>query len=353
MIIRSSKEDVQEYVNSPALNQSKLKLLGISAQAFQDVKEPEMFFEEKEHFVIGKGVDNFITMGEPYFDEHYYVSRFSKPSAVIMSIVQELFANRNTNVWLDIPPDDILNIIVKHEYQPNWKPETKIKKISEEGEMYWFELCESEGKNILSIEQYSKIMSIITQLITHEYTKELFVHDAHEDAYYQMPIYFEVEGVLCKALLDMVIVNHETKEVIPYDIKTIGDYTKFFDYQSFKRRYDIQAAWYSEGLYQWMINNYPDYNLCTFRFIVASTTQKCDPLVFTTTVSFLNAGKFGFMKEQTYFVNGEEVYADAVYKGWKQLIEEYKWHEENSWSCDYEAFHHNGNFELSASFKRD
>ena len=344
---------MQEYINSPALNQSKLKLLGISAQAFQEVKDPEMFFEEKEHFIIGKGVDDFITMGESYFEENYYVSRFSKPSAVIMSIVQELFANRSTDIWLDIPSDDILEIIVKHEYQPNWKPETKIKKISEEGEMYWFELRESEGKSILSIEQYSKIMSIITQLITHEYTKELFVHDTHEDAYYQLPIYFEVEGVLCKALLDMVIVNHETKEVIPYDIKTMGDYTKFFDYQSFKRRYDIQAAWYTEGLYQWMINNYPDYNLCTFRFIVASTTQKCDPLLFITTPDFLNAGMFGFEKEVLHFVGQDEVYANSKYKGWKELLEQYKWHEENGWEHDYECFHTKGVFSLSSSFKRE
>jgi hypothetical protein len=44
-------------------NCGKLKLLSISAQAFQEVREPDLFFEEKEHFLIGKAVDDVITMG--------------------------------------------------------------------------------------------------------------------------------------------------------------------------------------------------------------------------------------------------------------------------------------------------
>ncbi len=353
MIIRSSKQEVEDYRNSEAVSQSKLKLLTVSVDAFKEVKEPEMFFEEKEHFIIGSAVDDFITMGEGYFEENYFIGSSSKPSALIMSIVQQVFQSRTADDFDNFFNQDLLPAIEAHNYQPNWKVETRIKKVSEEGESYWNELVQSEGKIVLSVEQDMKVKQIINQLFTHEYTKELFTPEDNEDIYYQVPIYFEHDEVFCKALLDMIIVNHSNKEVYAHDIKTIGDYTKLFHHQCLKRRYDIQASWYMEALLQWVGNNFPGYNVLPFSFIVASTTKQCPPVEFVTDVEFLNVGKFGVSLLYDYELN-EEIQTKVVKtKGWKQLLSEYKWHQQNGWDVDKDIAEANGVFFISSDFNRE
>lgn len=352
MIVRPSEKEVQDYIQSSALNQSKLKLLLVSAQAFQEVKEPELFFEEKEHFLIGKGVDDYITMGKEYFENNYHVGLPTKPSAVIMSIVHQLFATRDSDDWFSISPEIMLSVIDAHNYQPNWKVETKVKKISEEGEQYWNDLVFSEGKTVLSVEQYGKVEYIVQQILTHRFTKYLFEENENTDIYYQLPIYFVEKDIQCKALLDMVVVDHELKEIRPYDIKTIGDYSKNFDYQTKKRRYDIQAAWYQIALSFWANENFPNYEITAFSFIVASTTKQCDSLVFHASADFLNTGQFGYAS--VYFIeeNDELKEYSVEHKGIDQLLQEYKWHEENGWELDYESEMAEGHFIISGQYKR-
>lgn len=350
MIIRSSKQAIQDYVESSAVNQSKLKLLGISAQAFQEVKEPDLFFEEKEHFLIGKAVDDAITMGEGYWNEHYYISNITKPSDTIMSIIQQVFQSRTSDNLFD---NDILSAIEAHNYQPNWKIDTKISKVSTEGEGYWFELLQSEGKQVLDSNQYMKCLSIVNQLTEHRFTKHYFTDIPSWDTYYQVPIYFTVDGIECKALLDMIIVDHEFKTIIPIDIKTIGDYTKFFDYQSKKRRYDIQASWYMEAVKQWIIdNNLKEYHLDNFKFIVASTTKQCDPLIYRTDQVFIKVGKYGLTKKVDCSVSKYKFTSYIDNYGWEKLLKIYKWHQENGWDVDYEIENNNGIFILSADYQK-
>ena len=349
MIIRSSKKQIQEYIESPAVNQSKLKLLGISAQAFQDVKEPDLFFEEKEHFLIGKAVDDAITMGEDYWNDNYYISNTTKPSDTIMSIIQQVFQSRMSDNLFE---NDLLSAIEAHNYQPNWKVDTKIAKVSTEGESYWFELLQSEGKQVLDKDQYMKCLSIVNQLTEHRFTKHYFVDNEHTDIYYQVPIYYMLNGVECKALIDMIIVFHNIGMILPIDIKTIGDYTKFFDYQSKKRRYDIQASWYTEAIKTWRDVNFPQYFMFNFRFIVASTTKQCDPLIYITDDKFIDAGKYGLSKQFTYSILDTLFTPTVENYGWEKLLKIYQWNEENGWDKDYEIENNNGIFNLSGDYQK-
>lgn len=352
MIIRASQQEINEYINSPALNQSKLKLLGVSAQAFQEVKEPEMFFEEKEHFVIGKGVDDYITLGQDYFYDVYYISDVVKPSDTIMSIIQQAFSLKESDL-IEENTNALLTSINAHNYQSNWKLETKINKVITEGKEYWDDLLLSQGKNVLSAEQALKITSVANQILTHRFTAPYFEEDKDVTIFYQLPIYFEIEGIQCKALLDMLIVDRTNKEIIPIDIKTIGDYTKNFDTQILKRRYDIQAAWYIEALFKWLeFNALKEYDVVPFTFIVASTTKKCDPLIFRTTPELLNVGKYGYSKITHLKVDEGYTSSEKQINGFSQLLEIYKWHNENGWEFDYEAEMAKGMFFISSDFQK-
>lgn len=356
MIHLKNKKDITEYFEHPGLSQSKLKLLLLSGQLFNTVKEEEseLFFEEKEHFIIGSAVDTYITMTHEYDNEYYTSTLSEKPSATIMSIIQQVYSERISDT---LEENDILWAIDAHGYQSNWKTETRITKILKDGQGYWDELCKSEGKTILSMEQSLKIMTITSQLMEHPNTKNYFNIDNPDcDIYYQLPIYFEHEGVECKALLDMVIIDHKHKAIQLIDIKTIGDFTKNFDYQCFKRRYDIQASWYTEAFHHWARNfgNYENYILEPFRFIVASTTRECSPLVFIADDDFMYVGEYGVGKITFSKILGDTGEMRTVHPsyGWRKLFKIYKWHLENGFEEDYEIAQAKGEFVLKGDFKR-
>ena len=176
---------------------------------------------------------------------------------------------------------------------------------------------------------------------TNEATSKYFQEDRLTEIIFQMSIDFTYERVDCKALLDMVIINHKDKTIQPIDIKTMGDYTINFPKSLRQRRYDIQAAFYVEALKSKGV--YATYEILPFKFIVESTIDPGNPLVFTCSQELLNIGKFGRPaykiignligaklgdKNQIIFLPYEEI------KGFNQLVEDYKYYLQNGFELD-------------------
>lgn len=324
---------MEEYFQNPAVSQSQLKTLLISPKAFGEERKVELYFEEKEHFTIGSAVDCMLTEGEDAYKSKYHISKVeNKPSDVVKSIINQVFDYAsNTDEEIGLILDPMYRVLITtccehHNYQNNWKNETKVSKICEYYE-YWEDLKLARGKTILSIEEETLIDTIVMSLRTNEVTSKYF---NQEEIQYQVPIYFEFDGVECRALLDMVIFDRENKTIQPIDIKTMGDYTLKFPISLRRRRYDIQAAFYTEAL-QWL---YPDYEILPFKFIVESTTAPGDPLVFNCTTDLLVLGKFG--RPEYYFKGRDEIKYQKFeeIKGFVQLIELYKYYSTNGFDKD-------------------
>lgn len=332
-----------EYFENNAISQSKLKLLLSNPKAFNTVEDPELYFEEKKHFIIGSGVDCLITQSQEEFERLYHVSNVeNKPSDTIKSIVNMVFDNCKEEfdeLGLIVNPDYkefILDACESHGYQSRWNEDTKHAKICEAWE-YWEDLKAAYGKQILSNEEYDLISQIVMSIKTNEATIPYFQNNEFQSVYYQVPIYFDYEGISCKALLDMVIVNHKDNTIQPIDIKTMGDYTLNFPKSLRQRRYDIQAAFYTEALKSWEhLNN---NEILPFKFIVESTIDPGTPLIYTCDKSLLEIGKFGRPQiilsgevtvEPSSFGNNIVEYGRIPeVLGFHQLIELYKYHIEH------------------------
>lgn len=239
---------LEDYYNSPRLSQSKLKLLLSGVKAFTEVKEPELFFEEKQHFILGSAVDCLVTRGFLQFKQEFYISKLvNKPSDTVKSIINEVFDKASVSLYqigLFAPnfsdySDLILECCNSHNYQMNWKDETRINKILENYE-YWQELIDSNGKTILTVEDEAIINKIVLNFLENENTNYYFTTFAEEkEILNQLHIDFEIDGVECKALLDGVIVNTKNKTLEPFDIKTTGDKSFYFAKSMRRFRYDI------------------------------------------------------------------------------------------------------------------
>ncbi len=347
MIIRHTRQDEFDYRASLALSQSKLKLLlaGVALyNSMDNVEEDDSYYKEKRHFIIGSAVDSIITMGESIFSKEYYVSQLTKkPSATIMSIVREAYDFQKAALHDKLTSEHYTSDRVKaslmmaadsHKYQPKWKEDTRYNKLINQGQEYWNELIGAEGKQILSDEEVTLINDITDSILEGKYTATYFEDRA--DIVYQLPIYFEYMGIECKALLDVVHIDHTLKVIQPIDVKTMGDYTINFPKHIYKRRYDIQAAYYTEALKY----KYPGYTILPFKFIVQSTIKIEDALVFTLDEDLLNRGKYGL--PEIWAKHTSHVPISYKVDGFIDGVELYTWYIQNGFEIDKRIVEHSG-----------
>lgn len=355
MIHRSNREIERAYRDAEDISQSSLKLLMSGVGVYNNNEPEEKYYSEKQHFILGNAVDTIVTMGKEVFKKEYYVSTLeNKPSASIMSIVQEVY-DIEVGLYPKLSPLDfsdergkevILEVAEKQDFQRKWKDETKYNKIIEQGSDYWNDLIASEGKQILSLEQYETVVNITASIFFNPYTAKYFEDSKEIDIYYQLPLHFKYECdndlIDCKALLDMVIINHRDKTIQPIDIKTMGDYTINFPISFFRRRYDIQAAFYTEAVMSSnRLSEYSKYTVLPFKFIVESTIEQGNPLVYTCTNDILDRGKYGTpsQKIEGHVLRGRE--------GFIHGLKLYKWHLENGFEKDKVVIENEGNLLLT------
>ena len=350
----------QEYREYPAISQSQLKLLlGSDPSLFNTVREPERYYEEKKHFIIGDAVDCQITRPPEEFLQKFHISNIvNKPSDTIKSIVNQVYDHVKEvydivgNIQEYGPA--ILDSCNDHNYQSRWIDNTRIAKIVEAWE-YWEDLKQAEGKQILSEEENNLISAIVMSLKTNPIPAKYFEVSKDIEVIYQLAIFFPYGGIDCKGLLDMVIIDHHNKTIQPIDIKTMGDQTIYFPKSLRQRRYDIQAAFYTEGLEYFKERDEPkwkDYKILPFKFIVESTVKPGNPLVFTCDDTLLKIGKYG---REAFRLKGvsETKLVDMFYgktdeiKGFNQLIEDYKWYTEHGFDKSRKVEETQGEFEIN------
>lgn len=332
----SNRKETQDYYNNLALSQSELKLLLDDPKKFKEFKDKQAQgiqenSEDAKHFLLGSAIDCMLTSTD-FLEEFHVSSLENKPSDNVRNIINSVFSmaiqKGNDREFTNFK-SEILEACNNFEYYPNWKDETRVNKILENYQ-YWNDLILSEGKKVLSAEEYLTVRNIVASIKNHKFTREYFRKAGSElEIVYQLPIFFNHKTLDCKALLDMVIFNHSDKTIQPIDIKTTSRRTVHFPTSFRKYRYDIQAAWYTLALEYYKNNSifYSDYKVLPFKFIVESTTDIGRPLVFTCSKEALYAGRYGIEESiQTRLIFPNETIASGnkalKYKGFEELLNE-------------------------------
>ncbi len=306
---------IQEYYDAPALNQSFLKSLLDDVYSVRQPKEEEGEVKQlrSDHaLIIGSAVDCLVTDPEDWVN--YYVVNSDIPTGQMMKFIEtvvHIMRKKSTWMFTKIPPENVLSDAYEVVGIKSRTFKTVCKKFFEEHYDLYLELVENYDKTWLPSQDFKLVETIATNVTNHPYTRSIF--NNNYEKLFQVAIYFQFEGVDCKALLDILLIDHENKRIMPYDLKTTKEYPSQFGKAIDQHRYDIQAMWYTLALEEEFAELIAaGYTIEPFTFVVASKKDPTCPIQVPL--------KFGN--------------PDKMIEELKRLVSKYKYYEENGYDVD-------------------
>jgi len=341
----STKEEIQEYFDSPYLSQSELKMyLGTREEILHRMNKKRelkriLFADEAQHNLIGTAVDIKLTGTENMFDDLFYVTTVEKPSELVSSIIKNAILiakeNNKTLTYLNNLQNEIITACNNHKYQPNWKDETKIESICEYYD-YFNDLIVSDSKHVITIKDLNLIDTLVNNFIDqfeYIFNRESIDNNPNIEIYYQKPIYFKFKDQDCKALIDILIHNKITNEITIIDIKTTSDLTSEFVKSYYKFGYNYQMAFYKKAVEYY----YVDTVICKF-LVGSKLSNYVNSFVVSKesiekTTKGLNTRHLLEIDKSGEISKGQ---TKEIYEGIYHLINKYKYYKNNNFEYNYD-----------------
>lgn len=280
----------EEYRADPAISYSTLSTFAKKGiKGLKEIVDGVKFSSSSLRH--GSLVDTILT-DRDNFDNLYIVADYNKPTETIRVIVDSLWEH-TLEIGYDKPLDDfsvdhtetMLNIINSHNYGgDNWRPQTKINKILEEGREYYELLALTKGdKELVHQEEFDLAEACVIEIYDNEYTSWLFdrsngselhfqskfkiTHNLKKDIYAWKDELLSDDTIRC--MFDMIYIDHKRKVIIPIDLKTTSMNEEDFQGAFDMWHYDLQSGMYSYILRQVVAADdfYKDYVVLPFRFL--------------------------------------------------------------------------------------
>lgn len=209
-------------------------------------------------------------------------------------------------------------------------------------EMYYRQLRESHGKNVIEPSMVENAIRIIGELRSNPITSSIIAPQGDEiEVRDQMPIVGNLNSLgldfEAKCLPDRILINHEKKIIYPIDLKTAWDNETEFVSNYFKYKYYIQAALYYYLIVEWAATqeNLRQYAVEHMRFVTVDSYNYKSPLIYTTNAENFLQGMRGFTIKGRY------------YPGVKKAVEDIMWHKEHGiWNISRTNYENEGVVEI-------
>lgn len=337
----------QDYYDIRALSQSSLKLFSFNPQRFfleeylwiTGVKDKTKRKDKSDAMIFGDLLDCLVLVPHE-FDERFIKADVAPPSGQMLEFVKYYFEREVdiTDGATELTKEEAQEIAHEAYNKVGFKRDSFAKvleRFKTEALDYYKLLRKSVGKTIVSSELVDKAEELKTVLLEDEYIGPILSAQTNEKqtVFRQMPLVqdTDIDNVKLKGLLDMVVVDHENKEIHLYDLKTCSDYfpSSFTTY-----RYDIQMTFYAGLLATWAEENgyIEDYELIMPVFIVADTSGNEQHTLWEMPQSLFEVAAEG----------GANIYGRTI-KGMGQMVEDLKWHiENNKWQYPREVYENQG-----------
>jgi hypothetical protein len=268
---------------------------------------------------FGSLVDMLITDPESVSDK-FWTKAIEKPTASLLELADALLIDA---LVMDLDFDHVIaydNVTQKIKDLGLWSSMKDANKIAEKwgNDLFFNYVKESllaRGKIILTPETLELALHCADVLKTHDFTKQYFTESEDIEIIYQAVIVFKFKGVICKAKLDLIVVDHQNKIIHPFDIKTGAKLPSKFQESFYEYKYYLQVISYLLAI-QYITestSDFKDYKIDTFKFLYVSKKLPDVPVVFEVPEKLLNN-----------FIDG---WSDHT--GFMELLMNYKFAKEN------------------------
>jgi hypothetical protein len=225
----------QEYRNLPYVNQSLLKQYENPYVPQEQTDENKRYAEyEAEYTVIGNIVDATMSCMDP-LDKYLPIAK--EPSAIVKSIMTYLYDNK-----LDLIEENVQSCPEEAEFDKRIKDTSKrFAAITEQGREFYEAL--SSGKIPVAQELFNTAEQICMNFYSKASTNQFL--DEGADIHQAVVVgRMNMNGVMCKCMIDRLKFDKRTDMFTVVDIKTTGDSTLSFSNKIKRFGYDFQMAFY-------------------------------------------------------------------------------------------------------------
>ena len=294
------------------------------------------------YLTFGSVVDTLLTGDKKEFKDRFCVAEFPTIPPSMEEVVNDLFIKFGESKLSlnDIGNSKILESVNRVNYQKNWNDDTRVKKILDNCSQYYDLLVFTDGKEIISSEDYNdavRCKSFLenSEATSHFFTKQLFEEDI--DREFQLKFRGEYNGIPIRCMADVIIVDHKNKKVIPVDLKTSSKPEYEFPFSFTYWGYYIQAQMYWYIIRQNMDKDdyFKDFELTNYHFVVISR-HTLNPLVWNypdtkveDTVYYGNNNQFEcknwryILEELYYYLNDKPLVPKGIIENKPNDIIEY------------------------------
>lgn len=235
---------------------------------------------------MGSMVDTLITGSQEEFDNLFYVADIPSIGDKEKSIADSLFSqygNQYTS-FVDIPFEAVLSEANAQSYYKNWKDDTRVRVLTERCAIYYAVKANSEGKTVVDLDTYYKVIAMVKALKESPATHGYFADNDEMSPvrrYYQLKFKARLDGVDYRCMADELLVIYDEKKIIPIDLKTSSSKEWDFQHSFCKWDYMIQARLYWLIIKTNLMNDdyFKDFTLEDYRFIVVNR-DSLKPLVW-------------------------------------------------------------------------
>lgn len=315
-----------EYRADPALSYSTLSRF--SKEGFHKLNK---LFEpfSTPSTVFGGIVDTLITGTAKDFEDNYIIAYLSLDDDTIQ-IIQAIYDTFKSQYddFMKIPLIQVSQVAKQNGFWPaeKWTDNARYNGLLKKGDVvgYYKFLIESEGKTVITNEQYQDAIKCVQTLKTSEATRFYFADNEPNhpiQRYYQLKFKFSSGGVFYRSMVDLIVCDYANKKIYPVDLKTSSSPEDEF-YKSFiKWNYQLQGRLYARNLKDNLLRDdfFKDFEVENYTFIVINKNTLM-PLTWrftdTFTMGTLYYGKnkqivckdpFDIGKELNYYLTHPEV----------------------------------------------
>jgi hypothetical protein len=351
----------KDYINHPGFSQSDLKVFRNDFYRFvrECMTGGRRSNAENDATDIGNIIDA-ITTGTPESLQDYEIVEEVKCSDAIKAIITDVIIEIEKHIENAEVPDkaalrlqlfgDITNDVVKaiilrvarqHEYQKNYKDDTLIKTVIDQGGKRFEVLAKNTGKPIIDKALFDQAKICADAAMSDDRLKPIFNPSPGVKVKTQLMLQMKYEEVQIKSLLDLIqgkeliVDTGKERHIYPYDVKSTISHAQFIvNYH--KLGYGDQGAVYTE---QCKIS-YKGAIVHPFRFIVIPTLLDEErkpverPWIYKMSKGDLDMYTYGGTTQ-----TGKRV------KGFYPTIEDLNWHiRTGNW--EYPKAYYDNNFEM-------